>query len=150
MKKLRATASANRWGASRSLCSKRDKAFDRRLLIAQATGQLGLDPGLFLNNRAHKGHNPFELVAMCPGEHVRDILGQASSPRGLGCYKPRLARVRTRGYSPPNECVLTSGREERKYMVKRNTQFQCEKCPRTFPSQRELAQHERQCTGKGE
>src|SRR6266446_8363700 len=84
------------------------QAFDCRLLIAQAASQLGLVPGLFLNNRAHKGRNPFELVAMCPGEHIRDILGKASSPRVLGCHKPRLSRVRTRGYSPPNECVLTS------------------------------------------
>src|SRR5262249_51276432 len=49
-----------------------------------------------------------------PREHVRDILGQASSPRVLGCHKPRLSRVRTRGYSPPNECVLTSAPSEQK------------------------------------
>src|SRR5262249_39821415 len=85
------------------------EAFERGLLIAQAAGQLGLVPGLFLNDRVHKGSNPFELVAMCPGEHVRDILSKASSPRVLGCHKPRLSRGRTRGYSPPNECVLTSG-----------------------------------------
>ena len=47
---------------------------------------------------------------MCPGQYVRDILLEASSPRVLVCHNPRLARVRTRGYSPPNECVLTSGK----------------------------------------
>src|SRR5215510_6515285 len=90
------------------------QAFDRCLLIAQAAGQRGLDTGLFLYNHAHKGRNPFELVAMCPGEYIRDILGQASNPRVLGCHKPRLSRVRARGYSPPNECVLTSESARRK------------------------------------
>jgi len=71
-------------------------------------GRLGLIARLFLNDRAHKGCAPFELVAMCPGEDIRAILLEASRPRVLGCHKPRLARVRTRGYSPPNECVLTS------------------------------------------
>ena len=85
------------------------QAFERRLLIAQAAGQLGLGAGLFLNNRAHKGRNPFELMPMCPGEHLRYILLKASSPRVLVCHNPRLSRVGTRGYSPLNECVLTSG-----------------------------------------
>ena len=89
------------------------QAFEGCLLIAQAAGQLGLIPRLFLNDRAHKGGDPFELVAMCPGEHVRDILLKASSPRVLGCHKPRLARVYSRGYSPPNECVLTSDLKEK-------------------------------------
>src|SRR5216684_4807313 len=84
------------------------QAFDRRLLVTQAAGQLGLGAGLFLNDRVHKGRNPFELMPMCPGEHCRDILLEASSPRVLGCHNPRLSRVCTRGYSPPNECVLTS------------------------------------------
>src|SRR5229473_6111582 len=84
------------------------QAFDRRLLVTQAAGQLGLGAGLFLNDRVHKGRDPFELMPMCPGEYVRDILLEASSPRVLGCHNPRLSRVCTRGYSPPNECVLTS------------------------------------------
>src|SRR5712691_12569429 len=84
------------------------EAFERRLLIAQAAGQLSLVAGLFVNDRTHKGRNPFELMPMCPGEHFRDILLEASSPRVLGCHKPRLSRVHTRSYSTPNECVLTS------------------------------------------
>jgi len=35
-------------------------------------------------------------------------------------------------------------------MKEQNAQFHCAKCARTFPSQRELEQHERQCTAKGE
>src|SRR6266478_3970444 len=84
------------------------EALERRLLITQTADQLGLDTGLFVNDCVHKGRNPFELMPMCPREHVRDILGKASSPRVLGCHKPRLSRVRTRGYSLLNECVLTS------------------------------------------
>src|SRR5713101_5337867 len=85
------------------------QAFDRRFLVPQAAGQLRLVTALFLNDRVHKGRNPFELMPMCPGEHCRAILLEASSPRVLGCHNPRLSRVCTRGYSPPNECVLTSG-----------------------------------------
>src|SRR5713101_9886701 len=85
------------------------EAFDRRLLIAQAAGQLGLVAGLFLNDRVHKDRNPFELLPMCPGQHGRDLLLEASSPRVLVWHTPRLSRVCTRGYSPLNECVLTSG-----------------------------------------
>src|SRR5262249_9398473 len=84
------------------------EAFDGGFLIAQAAGQRGLIPGLFLNDRVHESGDPFELVAMCPGEHIRDILLEARSPRVLGWHNPRLSRGRTRGYSPPNECVLTS------------------------------------------
>src|SRR5713101_7062398 len=85
------------------------QAFDRRFLVPQAAGQLRLVTALFLNDRVHTGRNPFELMPMCPGEHCRAILLEASSPRVLGCHNPRLSRVCTRGYSPPNECVLTSG-----------------------------------------
>src|SRR5713101_7606449 len=85
------------------------QAFDRRFLVPQAAGQLRLVTALFLNDRVHTGRNPFELLPMCPGEHCRAILLEASSPRVLGCHNPRLSRVCTRGYSPPNECVLTSG-----------------------------------------
>src|SRR5712664_2802549 len=47
-------------------------------------------------------------MPMSPGQYVRDILFEASSPRVLVWHTPKLARVRTRGYSPLNECVLTS------------------------------------------
>src|SRR5712691_4235404 len=85
------------------------QAFDRRFLDPQAAGQLRLVTALFLNDRAPKGGDPFELMPRCPRQYVRAILREASSPRVLVCHNPRLARVRTRGYSPPNECVLTSG-----------------------------------------
>ena len=52
------------------------EALDRRFLVAQAPGQLGLAAGLFLNDRPHKGGDPFELMPMCPGKHLRDILSR--------------------------------------------------------------------------
>src|SRR5215475_3236243 len=66
-------------------------------------------PGLCLNEGIHKGRDPFELMPMCPREHSRDILLKVSSLRVLLCHNPRPARVHTRGYWPPNDCVLTSG-----------------------------------------
>src|SRR5216684_8693481 len=88
------------------------QAFDRRFLVPQAAGQLRLVTALFLNDRAPKGGDPFELMPRCPRQYVRAILREASSPRVLVCHNPRLARVRTRGYSPPNECVLTSALDQ--------------------------------------
>lgn len=84
------------------------QAFDRSFLIPLAAGQFRLVARLFLQDRAHKGRDPFPLMPMCPGQHFCDIVLEASRPRVLVCHDASLARVPTRDYSPPNECVLTS------------------------------------------
>ena len=49
-------------------------------LLAKATGQLGLTAGLLVNNGLDKVPDGFALMAMCPGQHIHNIIkiGRAS------------------------------------------------------------------------
>jgi hypothetical protein len=63
----------------------------RGFLIAKAARQLGLAAGLLVDNGLHKVPNGFALMAMCPGQHILDIMVQTSSRRVLSFPIPRLA-----------------------------------------------------------
>jgi hypothetical protein len=63
----------------------------RGFLIAKGAGQLGLTAGLLVNNGPDKIPDAFALMAMCPGQHRRDIIVEASSRRVLSSHIPRLA-----------------------------------------------------------
>jgi hypothetical protein len=49
------------------------------------------------------------LMPVCPRQDFCDIVLEASRPRVLVCHNSSLTPRCPRGYSPPNECVLTSG-----------------------------------------
>jgi hypothetical protein len=63
----------------------------RGFLIAKAASQLGLTAGLLVNKGLHKVPNGFALMAMCPGQHILDIMVETSSRRVLSFHLPRLA-----------------------------------------------------------
>ena len=63
----------------------------RGLRIAKAAGQLGLTARLLVNHGLHKVPDAFALMAMCPGQHILDIMVQTSSRRVLSFHIPRLA-----------------------------------------------------------
>ena len=46
----------------------------RGFLIAKAARQLSLTAGLLVDNGRHKVPNGFALMAMCPGQHILDIM----------------------------------------------------------------------------
>jgi hypothetical protein len=50
------------------------------------------------------------LMPVCPRQDFCDIVLEASRPRVLVCHNSSLTPRCPRGYSPPNECVLTSAR----------------------------------------
>jgi hypothetical protein len=55
----------------------------RGVLLAKATRQLGVTAGLLVKNGLHKVPHGFALMAMCPGQHILDIIvktGPFSSP----------------------------------------------------------------------
>ena len=56
------------------------QAFDGRLLIPLAPRQLGLVPGLSLQDGPDKGADALLLMPMCPRQHFCDIVPEASSP----------------------------------------------------------------------
>jgi len=55
------------------------QALGRRLLMAKAAGQLSLAAGLLVNDRVYKVPDGFALMAMCPGQHIHDIIVETSS-----------------------------------------------------------------------
>jgi hypothetical protein len=57
------------------------QALGRCLLIPKAAGQLGLTAGLLVNNGLHKIPDGFALMAMCPGQHIHNIIIETSSRR---------------------------------------------------------------------
>ena len=70
------------------------QALGRSLLIAKAAGQLGLAAGLLVANGLDKVSDAFALMAMCPGQHMHDIIVETSSRRVLRSHTPRLAERR--------------------------------------------------------
>src|SRR3954451_7599249 len=69
--------------------------FNSRFLIAKIPCQLGLTSRLVLDDGSDIVPNGFELMAMCPRQHKRDILAQTSSSGELLIFhNPRLAHRR--------------------------------------------------------
>jgi hypothetical protein len=63
-------------------------------LLAKAPGQLGWAATLTRNDGGDKVPHGLQLVAMCPGQHTRDLLAQTSSGGVLIFHNPRLAQRR--------------------------------------------------------
>jgi hypothetical protein len=63
----------------------------RGVLLAKAARPLGLTAGLLGNNGLPKVPNGFALMAMCPGQPIRDIMVQTRSRSVLSFHIPRLA-----------------------------------------------------------
>jgi hypothetical protein len=70
------------------------QAFAGGFLVAKAPGQLRLAATLPFDDGSDKVPNSFQLVAVCPRQHKRDILAQTSSGEVLMFHNPRLAQRR--------------------------------------------------------
>jgi hypothetical protein len=67
------------------------QALGRRLLMTKAAGQLGLTAGLLVNDGPHKVPDGVALMAMCPGQHLHDIIVETSGRSVLRSHNPRVA-----------------------------------------------------------
>jgi hypothetical protein len=63
----------------------------RAFLIAKAASPWGLTAGLLIHDGLHKVPEGFALMAMCPWQHIRDIMVETSRRRVLSFHTPRLA-----------------------------------------------------------
>src|SRR5262249_55226044 len=66
-------------------------ALGRRLLMPKAAGPWGLTAGLLGNNSRYKVPDALALMAMCPGQHIHNIMIEPSRRRVWRSHTSRLA-----------------------------------------------------------